>query len=67
MMRNGLGSNSRYLLSHYEEDPGDFIERVVIQDEERVHHFDLESKVKSKQLQHPGSPPTKTFKRVHLK
>ena len=30
---------SRYLLSGYEDDPGDFIERVVTQDETWVHHF----------------------------
>ena len=31
---------SRYLLSHYENDLGDFIERVVTKDETWVHHFD---------------------------
>ena len=31
---------SRYLLSRYEDDPGDSIERVVTQDETWVHHFD---------------------------
>ena len=40
---------SRYLLTRYEDDPGDFIERVVSQDETWVHHFDPESKVQSKQ------------------
>ena len=38
-------------------DPGDFIERVVTQDETWVHHFDPESKMQSKQWKHPGSPP----------
>ena len=33
---------SRYLLSRYEDDPGDFIERVVTQDDTWVHHFDPE-------------------------
>ena len=47
---------SRYLLSHYEDDPGNFIERVVTQDEEWVHHFDPESKMQSKQWKYPGSP-----------
>ena len=56
---------SRYLLSHYEDDPGDFIERVVTQDETWVHLFDPESKMQRKQLKHPGSPPPKKFKRVH--
>ena len=31
---------SRYLLSRYEDDPGDFIVRVVTQDETWVHHLD---------------------------
>ena len=53
---------SRYLLFHYEDDPGDFIERVVTQDETWVHHFDLESKMQSKQWKHPGSPSPKKFK-----
>ena len=38
---------SKYLLSHYDDDPGDFIERVVTQDETWVHHFDSESKMQS--------------------
>ena len=41
---------SRYLLSRYEDVPGDFIERVVTLDETWVHHFDAESKMQSKQL-----------------
>ena len=57
---------SRYLLSRYEDDPGDFIEGVVTQDETWVHHFDPESKMQSKQWKHPDSPPPKKFKRVHL-
>ena len=36
---------SRYLLSRYEDDPGDFIVRVVTQCETLVHHFDPESKM----------------------
>ena len=40
---------SRYLLSRYEDDPSDFVERVVTQDETWVHHFDPESKMQSKQ------------------
>ena len=55
---------SRYLLSRYEDDPGDFIDRVVTQDETWVH-FDPESKImQSMQLKHPGSTPPKKFKRV---
>ena len=44
---------SGYLLSHYEDDPGDFIDRVVTQDETWVHHFDPESKLQSMQWKHP--------------
>ena len=55
---------SRYLLSRYEDDPGDFIDRVVTQDETWVHHFDPESKMQSMQWKHPVSPPPKKFKRV---
>ena len=42
---------SRYLLSRYDDDPGDFIERVDTQDETWVHHFDSESKITE-----PGLP-----------
>ena len=34
---------SRFLLSRYEDDPSDFIGRVVTQVETCVHHFDPES------------------------
>ena len=34
---------SRYLLSRYEDDPGDFIKPVGTQDEIWVHHFEPES------------------------
>ena len=54
----------RYLLSPYEDDLSDFIERVVNEDETWVHHFDPESKMQRKHWKHPGSPPKK-FKRVH--
>ena len=56
---------SRYLLSRYEDDPGDFIEQVVTQDETWVHHFDQESQMQSKQWKHLGPSPPKKFKRVH--
>ena len=55
---------SRYLLSRYEDDPEEFMDRVVTQDETWVHHFDPESKKQSMQWKHPGSPPPKKFKRV---
>ena len=56
---------SRYLLTRYEDDPSNFFEGVVTQDETWVHHFNPESKMQSKQWKHPGSPPPKKFKRVH--
>ena len=40
---------SRYLLSRYEDNPGDFIDRVVTQDETWVHYFDPESIMQSMQ------------------
>ena len=54
-----------YLLSSYENDPGDFIKRVLTQDETWVHHFYPESKMQSKQWKHPGSPPPNKFKSVN--
>ena len=66
MIRKGLSSKiSRYLLSCYEDDRGNFIERVVTQDETWVHHCDPESKMQSKQWKHLGSPPPKKFKSFH--
>ena len=47
--RLGYRDSSRYLLSHYEDDPSDFIERVVTQDETWGHYFDPESKMQNKQ------------------
>ena len=44
--RNGLNI-SRSLLSHYENDPEEFMYLVVTQDETWVHHFDWESKKQS--------------------
>ena len=37
----------RYLLSRYEDDPEEFMDRVVTQDETSVHHFDPEPKSKA--------------------
>ena len=56
---------SRYHLSCFEDDPGNFIKQVVTQDETWVHHFNPESKMQSKQWKHPGLPPPNKFKRVH--
>ena len=44
---------SRRLLSRYEDDTGDFIDRVVTQDETWVHHFDPESKMQNMKWKHP--------------
>ena len=38
---------SRYLLSRNEDDPVDFIDRVVTHDETWVYHFEPESKMQS--------------------
>ena len=56
---------SRFFLPPYENDPSDFIKRVVTQDETWVHHFESESNMQSKQWKHPCSPRPKKFKRVH--
>ena len=40
---------STFVLSRYEDDPGDFIEQAITQDETWVHHCDSESKMQSKQ------------------
>ena len=45
---------SRYLLSRYKDDHGDFIKQVETQYETWVHHFDPKSKMKSKQWMQPG-------------
>ena len=47
---------SRDILSRYKDDPVDFIEQVVTQEETWVHHFDLESKCRANNgsiLAHP--------------
>ena len=56
---------SRYRLSRYEQDPRDFIEHIVTQDETWVQHFDPESKMQSKQWKHSGSSHPKEFKKVN--
>ena len=45
---------SRYRMSCYENDLGNFIEPVVNQDETWVHHLDPEPKMQSIQWKHPG-------------
>ena len=62
--RRGRLDISRYLLSRYEDDPEEFVDRVVTQEETWVHHFDLESKKQSVQWKYPGSTPPKKCKRV---
>ena len=55
---------SRDLLSRYEDDPEEFMDRVVTQHETWVHQFDMESKKQSMQWKHPGSPSPNKFGRV---
>ena len=51
--------NSWYFLSRYEDDPEEFIDRVVTQDESWVHLFDPACKKQSIQWKHLGSPTPK--------
>ena len=44
---------SRFLLSRYEDDPGDFIEQIVTQDETWVHNFNTESKNAEQTMEAP--------------
>ena len=55
-------SKYMYLLSRYEDDPGDFIDRVVTQDETCVHRFDPESKMQSMLEARWLTPPKKEVK-----
>ena len=56
---------SRYLLSRYEDDPGDIIKGVVTQDETWCLHFDPGDKNEAQKLKYSGSPLPKKFKQVH--
>ena len=56
--KNVVGSTFLDISIRYEYDPGDFIDRVVTQDETWIHHFDPESKMQSMQLKHTGSHPS---------
>ena len=53
---------SKYLLSLYEDDPEEFMYRVVTQDKTWGHHFHSEAKKQSMQWNHPGSPPPKNVR-----
>lgn len=55
---------SHELLDLFNEDPEDFLARLVTQDETWVPHFDPESKAESRQWKHPASPPPKKCKVV---
>lgn len=50
---------SREVLDLFNEDPEDFLGRLVTQDETWVPHFDPESNAESRQWKHPASPPPK--------
>ena len=53
---------SRHLLPRYEDDPGNFIERVVTKDKTWVHHFDL-VKHSQQTMEATWLTPSKKFKR----
>ena len=48
---------SKCLLSRHYDDPGDFIDRVVTQDETWFHHFDPESKMTKHAMGAPWLTP----------
>ena len=56
---------SRYLLSRYKDDLGDFFQQVVTQDETWLHHFDQGVKNEEQTMEAPWLTPPKKFKRVH--
>ena len=53
---------SQELLVEYRANPESFIRHRVTQDETWVHHFDPETKARSMQWKHQGSPAPKKFK-----
>ena len=55
---------SRYLLSGYEDDPGDFLKQVLTKGETWIHHFDQSKKCRANNGITPATTPYK-FKRVH--
>ena len=57
---------SKYLLSLYEDDPEEFMRRVVTQDETWVHQFDPEAKKVEYIMETPRLTPPKKSKRVSL-
>ena len=53
--------SSQELLEVYNANPEGFHTRLVT-DETWLHHWDLDTKKKSMQWKHPGSPPPKKFR-----
>ena len=53
---------SKFLPSLYEDDPEEFMRRLVTQDETWVHRFEPEAKKQSMQWKHHGSPSPKKKK-----
>lgn len=51
------------LLGRFQQDPENFLKRLITQDETWVHHFDPETKIQSKEWHTKGSRPPKKFKR----
>ena len=60
--KNVRRETSHEVLHLFNEDPENFLDRIVTQDETWVPHFDPETKVESSQLKHPQSPPPRKFK-----
>ena len=50
------------LLREFQENPEDFMDRIVTQDETWVHHYDPETKRQSMQWKHTDSPTPLKFK-----
>ena len=52
---------SKELLRLYQQNPDNFLARIVTQDETWVHHFDPECKRQSMHWKHHGSPPPRKY------
>jgi [histone H3]-lysine36 N-dimethyltransferase SETMAR len=50
------------LLTRYRQDKENFLARFLTMDESWIHHYDVETKMQSKQWTHRGLPPPKKFK-----
>lgn len=50
------------LLTRYRHDKENFLARLVTIDESWIYHYDVETKIQSKEWTHRGSPPPRKFK-----